>query len=61
MGLQAVEKRNTLCVMLPSNYNAIYINTEGSFRPERIQEIANARCLHPKQILQKILVAKAGY
>lgn len=45
--------------MLSSNYNAIYIDTEGNFRPERIQEIANARGLHPKQILQKILVAKA--
>src|SRR5215472_8492135 len=34
---------HTLCVMLPSNYNAIYIDTEGSFRPERIQAIVKAR------------------
>jgi DNA repair protein RadA len=50
---------HTLCVMLPTNYNAIYIDTEGGFRPERIQEIANARCFDSKQILQRILVTKA--
>lgn len=36
-----------------------YIDSEGSFRPERIQEIARAGGLHPKQILQRILVTKA--
>jgi len=45
--------------MLPPNYNAIYIDTEGGFRPERIQEIANARGLISKQILQRNLVTKA--
>jgi len=50
---------NTLCVLLPSNYNAIYIDTEGSFRPERIKEIARTRGFDSKQILQRILVAKA--
>jgi DNA repair protein RadA len=45
--------------MLPPNYNAIYIDTEGSFRPQRIQAIANARGFDSKQILQRILVAKA--
>ncbi|MGA9154566.1 MAG: ATPase domain-containing protein [Candidatus Nitrosopolaris sp.] len=50
---------HTLCVMLPSDYGAIYIDTEGSFRPQRIQEIANTRGVHLKQILQKILVTKA--
>src|SRR5215469_134831 len=61
MDLLVVEKRNshTLCVMLPPNYNAIYIDTEGGFRPERIQEIANARGLISKQILQRNLVTKA--
>jgi RecA/RadA recombinase len=44
---------HTLCVMLPSDYGAIYIDTEGSFRPERIQEIANARGFDSKQILQE--------
>jgi len=47
---------NTLCVLLPSNYNAIYIDTEGSFRPERIKEIARTRGF---EFLQRILVAKA--
>jgi DNA repair protein RadA len=45
--------------MLPPNCNAIYIDTEGSFRPERIQEIANSRGFDSKQILQRILVTKA--
>jgi DNA repair protein RadA len=38
---------HTLCAMLPLNNNAIYIDTEGSFRPERIQAIAIARGLDP--------------
>jgi DNA repair protein RadA len=50
---------HTLCVMLPPNYNAIYIDSEGSFRPERIKEIAKARGFDSKQILQRILVTKA--
>ncbi|MGB8935585.1 MAG: ATPase domain-containing protein [Candidatus Nitrosopolaris sp.] len=43
---------HTLSAMLPSDYMVIYIDTECSFRPERIQEITKARGLHPKQILQ---------
>jgi DNA repair protein RadA len=50
---------HTLCVMLPTDYRVIYIDTEGSFRPERIKEIANARGFDSKQILQRILVTKA--
>jgi DNA repair protein RadA len=49
----------TLSVMLPSDYRVIYIDTEGSFRPERIQAIANARGFDSKQILRRILVTKA--
>jgi DNA repair protein RadA len=49
----------SLCAMLPSDYRLIYIDTEGSFRPERIEAITKARSLEPKQILQKILVTKA--
>ena len=37
----------------------IYLDTEGSFRPERIQAIANARGFGSKQILQRMLVTKA--
>jgi DNA repair protein RadA len=50
---------HTLSVMLPSDYGTIYIDTEGSFRPERIKEIANARGFDSKQILQRVLVTKA--
>jgi DNA repair protein RadA len=49
----------TLCVTLPSHYRAIYIDTESSFRPERIKAIARARGLDHEKILQRILVAKA--
>jgi DNA repair protein RadA len=45
--------------MLPSRYTAIYIDTESSFRPERIKAIARARGLDHEKILQRILVAKA--
>jgi RecA/RadA recombinase len=34
---------HTLCVMSASDYRVIYIDTEGSFRPERIETIAKAR------------------
>jgi DNA repair protein RadA len=50
---------HTLCVMLSSDYETIYIDTEGSFRPERIKEIAKARGLDSKRILRRILVTKA--
>jgi DNA repair protein RadA len=50
---------HTLSAMLPSDYMVIYIDTEGSFRPERIQAIANARAFDYNQILQRILVTKA--
>jgi DNA repair protein RadA len=49
----------TLCVALASHYGAIYIDTESSFRPERINGIARARGLDHEKILQRILVAKA--
>ena len=50
---------HTLSVMSPYEYRVIYIDTEGSFRPERIEAIAKARGFDSKQILQKILIAKA--
>jgi DNA repair protein RadA len=50
---------HTLSAMLPSDYMVIYIDTEGSFRPERIRAIAKARGFDSKQILQRILVTKA--
>ena len=38
---------------------AIYIDTEGTFRPERVAEIARARGLDPQEILKRITVARA--
>lgn len=57
---------HTLCVMvqLPKEQGgldggAIYIDTEGTFRPERIYSIAQAKGIDPEKALEKILVAKA--
>lgn len=41
------------------NGNCIYIDSEGSFRPERIMEIAKARNLDPEKTLKNIYVARA--
>ncbi len=41
------------------NGGAIWIDTEGTFRPQRIVQIAEARGLDPKQILKNIKVARA--
>jgi len=38
---------------------AIYIDTEGTFRPERVAEIARARGLDPQEVLKRITVARA--
>jgi DNA repair protein RadA len=37
---------------------AIYIDTEGTFRPERIYQIAEANGLDPHEILQRIILCK---
>ena len=57
---------HTLCCMVQQpvdegglNGNAIYVDTEGTFRPERIVSIAEARGFNPEEILQRIIVAKA--
>ncbi|HYX56124.1 MAG TPA: DNA repair and recombination protein RadA [Nitrososphaeraceae archaeon] len=36
----------------------IYIDTEGTFRPERVEQIARARGLDPSQILKSVAVCK---
>jgi len=52
-------------VQLPSEQDgaapaaALYIDTEGTFRPERVKEIAEARSLKPDDILKNIYVAPA--
>jgi len=38
--------------------NAIYIDTESTFRPERIYQIAEARGMKPEEILQNITFCK---
>lgn len=38
---------------------AMYIDTEGTFRPDRIMEIAKYRGLEPKEALKNILYARA--
>ncbi len=39
--------------------NAIFIDTEQTFRPERIMEMAKGLGLDPKKVLENILVARA--
>src|ERR671922_657406 len=41
------------------NGGAIYIDTEGTFRPERLNQIARARDLEPSHILKNVAVCKA--
>ncbi|MCP8303868.1 MAG: DNA repair and recombination protein RadA [archaeon] len=57
---------HTLCVMVQMlkeqgglSAGAIYLDTENTFRPERIVEIAEAYDLDPEEVLSKIIVAKA--
>ncbi|MBC7090469.1 MAG: DNA repair and recombination protein RadA [Nitrososphaeria archaeon] len=56
---------HTLCVtvQLPRekkglNAGAVYIDTENTFRPERIESIAKFRGLDPEQVLKRIFVGK---
>jgi DNA repair protein RadA len=57
---------HTLCVMVQQpktagglSGKAIYIDTENTFRPERIVSIARARGVNPERALEGIVVAKA--
>ncbi len=38
---------------------AVYIDTEGTFRPERIKQIAEAKGMNPENVLKNIFVARA--
>jgi DNA repair protein RadA len=49
---------HTLCVMLPLQYEVIYIDTEHRFRPERIMQISLSRGLDAQNILRRIKIAK---
>lgn len=51
-------------VQLPVEYGgaegkAVFIDTEGTFRPERIRQIAEAKGANPENVLKNILVARA--
>lgn len=38
---------------------AVFIDTEGTFRPERVQQMAKGAGMDPKKVLENIFVAKA--
>jgi DNA repair protein RadA len=57
---------HTLCVMvqLPKDKGgldagAVYIDTENTFRPERIYHIAESKGMDPNEALERVIVAKA--
>ena len=54
----------TVAVQLPKeqgglNGKAVFIDTEGTFRPERIRQIADGFGVNPEKVLKNILVARA--
>ncbi len=56
---------HTLCVTAKQpveagglNSSVIYIDTEGTFRPERVEQIARSRGFEPTEILKNIAVCK---
>ena len=56
---------HTLCLTVQGtedNHNisrALYVDTENTFRPERIASIASARKIDPNRALENVIVAKA--
>jgi DNA repair protein RadA len=57
---------HSLCVMVTRDtahgglgVKAIYVDTENTFRPERIVSICSARNIEPNHVLDSIIVAKA--
>lgn len=57
---------HTLCIMVQQSASegglaakAIYVDTENTFRPERIVSIAEARALDSRKALENVIVAKA--
>ena len=48
-----------LCIQAyKNNFNAIYFDTENTFRPERIKQFANSHNLNFSKILKSVLVSK---
>jgi DNA repair protein RadA len=54
--LCAIARQSTEAVGLDSN--VIYIDTEGTFRPERLNQIARARGFDPTHVLKSVAVCK---
>jgi DNA repair protein RadA len=56
---------HTLCITVQQDENennlsrALYVDTENTFRPERIASIASARKIDPNIALENVIVAKA--
>ena len=57
---------HTMCVMVQKpkeegglGGNVLYIDTEGTFRPERVVTIAQAHNMDPSEVLDNIIVARA--
>jgi len=57
---------HTMCVMVQKTKEeggldggVLYIDTEGTFRPERVVSIAKAQGMNPEAVLEKIIVARA--
>jgi len=38
---------------------ALYVDTEGTFRPERIESIAKRYDLNPEEVIENVLFARA--
>lgn len=63
-GKSQIAFQATVNVQLPVekgglNGTAVFIDTEGTFRPERIIQMASAKNLDPKEVLKNIMVARA--
>ena len=59
------QKSHTLCAIATQPVEAggldggvIYIDTEGTFRPERLNQIARARALEPSHVLKNVAICK---
>jgi DNA repair protein RadA len=57
---------HTACVTVQQDYlkgglkgNALYVDTENTFRPERIESISRLRNMDPYKTLENVIVAKA--
>ncbi len=50
---------NTIALSNENNVMVFYIDTENTFRPERIKQIAEAKGLDPEKVLKQIKVGRA--